>query len=106
MLPAPSDFKAYPEEVQTKIVAWTDESVFGESRRSDRIISIYGRNSMANIVASSVVNAVIAVGAFVTFAVTGNVAVFAALAIPGAAIIGNVYITVKGKQPDDSGPLR
>uniref|UniRef100_A0A7C9JFD6 DUF2335 domain-containing protein n=1 Tax=Muribaculaceae bacterium Z82 TaxID=2304548 RepID=A0A7C9JFD6_9BACT len=106
MLPAPADFKAYPESVQEKIVSWTDESVFGESKRSDKIISVYSRNSMANIIVSAVVGTVIAVGSFVSFSMTGNVAAFAPLAIPGAAIVGNVYITVKGKHQDDGGPLQ
>lgn len=71
-----------------------------ESRRQDEIIRIYSRNSMMSQIVTLVVNLAIIVGCLVAFWATGNPNVFWAFTIPGASIIGNVVVSVKGKKDD------
>ena len=100
IIPSPEDFSSYPAEVQAKTIEWTDANILDESRRQDRILAIYSRNSLMAQIVTLVVNLAIVVGCLVAFWATGNPNVFWAFTIPGASIIGNVVVSVKGKKDD------
>lgn len=86
--------------MQAKIIEWTDANILDESRRQDRILSIYSRNSLMAQIVTLVVNLAIIIGCLVAFWATGNPNVFWAFTIPGASIIGNVVISTKGKKEE------
>lgn len=96
LIPSPEELAAYPEEVRGKIVQWTDAMVLDESGRQTRLVGLYARNSLIGHVITLLVSLSVVIGSLVAFVITGDPAAFAALALPGANVAGNVIISTKG----------
>lgn len=95
LIPAPEDFNSYDEEIQRKIVEWTDARIIDESKRQDKLVAATVRSSMFSSIASFVVNIVIIIGVLAAFVATRDASVFWAFTIPGASIVGNVAINIR-----------
>lgn len=102
-LPSPDVLSLYPDEIQDKIVAWSDTQIMGAARRADYIaeterIAIEGdkASKTRSQWMSFGINIAFLAAAFLSFVFTnGNVASFGFLAVPGITIAVNVVNSVR-----------
>lgn len=80
---------------------WTDITVKGESRRSDRLTDAVVRSSILNPVLTSIVTLGISIATAISFTITRDPAAFGLLSIPAASIVVNVVVDRKKSSMGD-----
>lgn len=90
LLPDPDSFAKYPEYVQRSMVAWNDAQILDDSKRMDRLVDTAAKTVSREGVFTFVLNLVFALLAFAGFIITGSMASYGMLAIPGISIAVNV----------------
>ena len=90
LLPDPDSFAKYPEYVQRSMVAWNDAQILDDSKRMDRLVDTAAKTVSREGVFTFVLNLVFALLAFAGFLITGSMASYGMLAIPGISIAVNV----------------
>lgn len=100
LLPRPEDFAKYDKEVQDKMIAWNDRTIFGQTDQQDKLVDAEIKQGYLSQTFTFIINASIVVGVLIAFAITENPNVFWAFTLPGASVIGNVAITIRGKAED------
>lgn len=90
IIPDPASFNAYSPEVREKIIAWTDEGVYGASRCADRALEAASRQATRSqwlTFLSTVASILLSV---IALMVTGSLASLAPLSVPLVTIAVNV----------------
>lgn len=103
ILPDPDSFKAFPREVQDRMIAWNDAKILDESKRLDRIVDETILNSKRESWFSFILNLVFSVGSVALFLATENPFSFGLLSVPGISIVFNFAKEIKGKDSKHGG---
>ncbi|MCI8469315.1 MAG: hypothetical protein HFJ75_07530 [Eggerthellaceae bacterium] len=106
-IPDPATLKAYPPDVQKKIIDWQDrqvKAIFDDaSRREDYIASKVARLDVLKQWLSFFFNILLVGGVIVAFVITGDATVFWSYTLLGATVVGQVVINVnKNKNRNQS----
>lgn len=104
-LPGAEEYKQYPPEVQAHILECHNAEVKAvftdESARQDRLVDAEVKRDKLMLVLSFIIEAILAVGPIVGFAITGYKEMLWAYTVLGASLIGNVVININSKKHRD-----
>lgn len=98
LLPEPSVFNQYPEDVRARILSWNDASIIDGSQRENKLVNSFIRHRKWAQIFSFLINMGIPIAGMIAFVMTGDHACLTSIGVPVVSIGVNVW---KDKQEEE-----